>query len=88
MFDLQRFDDTLTSSRELKLLYEFEDGDTRTTTLPNPKTNLTATDVATCSTTLANTQAFVGDKANAAFTKISSAIIVNQTRRELDLSGT
>lgn len=88
MFNIQLFgdNDTVTSSYELKLAYDFTDGDTRTTTLPNPKSNLTSDAVITASNTLQETQAFVGDKNNGAFDKIKSASIVSKTRRKLDLS--
>lgn len=83
--------DTVTSSRELKLLYEFADGDNRTTSLPNPRNNITGAEVNAVGATLLATQAFVGDKnystEPSAFVKISSAKIVNQTRRQLDLSN-
>ena len=87
-FNLQLFgdNDTLTSSRELKLEYLFTDGDTRTTSLPNPKTNLTGAQINAVSQTLATTQAFVGDKNDAPFSKIQTAKIVETTRRKLDLS--
>lgn len=87
-FDVQAFgdNDTLTSSRELKLDYLFSDGDTRTTSLPYPKTNLTAAQINSASQTLADTQAFVGDKNNGAFVKIQSAYMLETTRRKLDLS--
>lgn len=78
--------DTVTSSRELKLEYLFEDDDTRTTSLPYPKANLTATDINSTSAVLAATNAFVGDKNNADFVKIKSAKIVEQTRVKLDLA--
>lgn len=78
--------DTVTSSNELKLVYDFTDGDTRTTSLTNPRTGLTMTDINTVSATLQATQAFVGDKDNAPFDKIGSAKYVQTTRRQLDLS--
>lgn len=88
MFNLQLFgtNDTLTSSKELKLTYAFADGDTRITNLPNPRTNLTATNIQSTAEVLATTQAFVGDKNSAAFTGITSAVIVEQTKRKLDLT--
>lgn len=87
-FSIQLFgdNDIVTSSRELKLDYLFTDGDNRTTSLPNPKTNLNATQINSVSQTLADTQAFVGDKTGAPFSKIQSAYILETTRRKLDLS--
>ena len=88
MFDVQRFgdNDTVTSSYELQLVYKFTDGDTRTTTLPNPRTNLSSDAVITASNTLNQTQAFLGDKNDGAFDEIASAVIVSKTRRKLDLT--
>lgn len=88
MFNLQLFgnNDTVTSGRDLKLVYQFADNDTRTVTMPNSKTNLTAENIANCAATLAATQAFVGDKTGADFVTISSAEIVEYTRRDLDLT--
>lgn len=78
--------DTVTSSYELKLDYRFTDDDTRTTTLANPRSNLTAADINSCSAVLLATQAFVGDKNNAPFEKITGAVIVEKLRTKLDLS--
>ena len=78
--------DTVTSSRELKLEYRFQDLDTRTTNIPDPINNIAKTDIQTLAGVLANTQAFVGDKNNAPFETITSAKIVEQTRTQLDLS--
>lgn len=86
--DLQLFgtDDTISSGRDLKLDYSFADGDTRMTTIPNPRSNLTAANILTAASELKVTQAFVGDKNNGAFDTISSATIVEWTRTKLDLS--
>lgn len=78
--------DTVSSSRELKLDYRFQDLDTRTTSIPNPKNNITRTNIQNLAGVLANTQAFVGDKNNSPFETITSAKIVEQTRTQLDLS--
>lgn len=78
--------DTVTSSRELKLDYRFTDLDTRTTSIPDPKDDITKSDIQTLAGVLAQTQAFVGDKNNAPFETITSAKVVEQTRTQLDLS--
>jgi len=78
--------DTMSISRELKLEYRFQDLDTRTTSIPDPKNNIGKTEIQTLAGVLANTQAFVGDKNNAPFETITSAKIVEQTRTQLDLS--
>lgn len=86
--DLQLFgsNDTITSSQELKLNYKFADDDTRLTTLPNPKSDLVATDIEAVAATLYETQAFVGDKDNGAFATITSAAIVQKRTTKFDLS--
>jgi len=86
--DLQLFgdNDTVTSGRDLKLDYSFADGDTRMTTLPNARENLTSANILTAASELKVTQAFVGDKDNGAFDTISSATIVEWTRTKIDLS--
>lgn len=88
MFDLQLFgvNDTVTSSYDLKLHYKFDDDDTRTTSLPNPRSNITWSDIADVASELYTTQAFVGDKNNGAFETITSAVYVEETRRYLDLT--
>lgn len=78
--------DTASQSRELKLDYRFQDLDTRTTSVPNPKNNLTKENIQTLAGVLAQTQAFVGDKNDAPFETITSAKYVEQTRIQLDLS--
>ncbi len=78
--------DTVTSSYELKLDYYFADGDNRMTTLNNPRSNLTRADIESATSVLKTTQAFVGDKNNAAFETIRSAVIIEQTKRSLDLA--
>lgn len=86
--DLQLFgeNDTITSGRDLKLDYKFTDGDTRLTSIPNPRNNLTSANILTAASELKVTQAFVGDKDNGAFDTISSATIVEWTRTKIDLS--
>lgn len=78
--------DTVSQSRELKLDYRFQDLDTRTTSVPNPKNNLTKENIQTLAGVLAQTQAFVGDKNDAPFETITSAKYVEQMRTQLDLS--
>lgn len=89
MFNIQAFgnNDTLTSSREGKLLVKFYDGDTRTVIIDNPKTNLTATTINTfVSSNLVATQPLVGDKTGASIVGAESFKIVEKTDRKLDLS--
>lgn len=88
MFNIQLFgtNDTITASTELKLEYLFDDQDTRTTSLSNPRSDISGADILETSAVLLSTQAFVGDKNGAAFTKISSAKLVETQRVKLDIS--
>ncbi len=88
MFDIQRFgsNDIVTTSIELKLELIFEDNDSRTITVQNPRSNVTKAEVEAVSQTLLDTQAFVGDKKGSPFSHVGSAYIISRTRRKLDLS--
>lgn len=88
MFNIQMFgdNDTVTSSREGKLLVKFYDGDTRTLTLDNPKSNLTATNVNNLVTFMTTNQPIIGDKAGASVTGAESFKIIEKTDVKLDLS--
>ena len=88
-FDIQMFgdNDTITSSREGKLLVKFYDGDTRTITIDNPKTNLTATQIKSfVSTNLVATQPLIGDKTGASLVGAESFKIIDKSDRKLDLT--
>lgn len=88
MFEIQLFgdNDTVTSSREGKLLVKFYDGDTRTVTIPNPKTTLNATNVNSFVTFMTTNQPIIGDKTGASIVGAESCKIVEKTDRKLDLS--
>ena len=77
--------DTVKSSSELKLEEYYADGDTRTMTLTNPKTNLTAAEINSVGTLAAQTQPIVGDKGGADFVRFTRARIVDKTEVKLDL---
>ena len=87
MFDIQKFADTVTSSTNLKIEWGFEDGDTRTFSLPNPIDEISSSDVATLNTWVATNQPIIGDKSGSSSTGINSAIKVEQTKTKLDISG-
>lgn len=78
--------DTVTASQELKLDYQFADNDTRLTSIPNPRSNITDSDIKAVAATLYDTQAFVGDANNGAFATITSAKIIEKTVTKLDLA--
>ena len=88
MFNLQMFgdNDTITSSREGKLVVEFYDGDNRTVTIDNPKTNATAAQVNAVVDWMKVNQPIVGDKTGASLTGASSYKIIEKTERKLDLT--
>lgn len=78
--------DTIKSSSELKLVQKFYDGDTRTESVPNPVSGLSAADIKEVEAFMISTQVTVGDKTGARFVGYESpARIVEQTRTYLDL---
>ena len=89
MFNLQMFgdNDTITSSREGKFVVKFYDGDDRTVTIDNPKTNLTATQVKAVVDYMIENQPLIGDKAGASITGAGDTFkIIEKTERKLDLT--
>ncbi len=86
MFDIQRFADTVTSSREGKLVVEFYDGDNRTLPIDNPKSDLTAAQINAVVQQMITDQPLIGDKAGASIVGASSFKIVEKTETKLDLS--
>lgn len=78
--------DTIKSSSDLKLTWEFDDGDTRSHSVKNPKNNLTAADIQTFATATIISKAIVGDKTGAAVTQIKSAITTEKTELYMDIS--
>lgn len=88
MFNLQRFgsNDTITSSREGKLVVEFYDSDNRTVTFDNPRNDLTAADVNAVVNYMKTNQPVIGDKTGASIVGASSYKTVEKTNTKLDLS--
>ena len=86
MFDVQLFADTVTSSCEGKLVVEFYDGDNRTLSVPNPKTNLTATQVNAVVNQMVTDQPLIGDKFGASIVGASSFKVIEKTETKLDLA--
>ena len=78
--------DTVKSASELKVVFDFYDGDDRTLTLQNPKSNLTATQVKAVGTLAASTNPIIGDKGGAAVVGIKSATKKIKTVTYLDLA--
>lgn len=88
MFNLQRFgsNDTITSSREGKLVVEFYDSDNRTVTFDNPRSDLTAADVNAVVNYMKTNQPVIGDKHGASIVGASSYKTVEKISTKLDLS--
>lgn len=86
MFDIQRFADTVSSSREGKLVISFYDSDDRTVTIDNPKSNLTAAQINAFVETMKTDQPVIGDRSGASVVGASSFKIVEKTETKLDLS--
>ena len=78
--------DTIKSSSDLKLTWEFADGDTRTHSVKNPKNDLTPSDIRTFANATVNSKAIIGDKTGAAVTKLKSAFTAEKTDVYLDIS--
>lgn len=86
MFDIQLFADTVTSSADLKINWAFADGDSRMTTAPNPKSNITAQQVQAVIDNAVTNGLLIGDKAGAALTGVVQVYTENQTKTKLDLT--
>ena len=78
--------DTLKSSSELKLTWQFADGDTRTQTVKNPDPNLTANDIQSFANDTVTTKAIIGDQTGANVTGVKSAYIQDKTDIFVDIS--
>lgn len=77
--------DTAETTRVLKFVATFADGDTRTITVNRPPQNTSniGSKIAQLETLAANV--LIGDKYGAAFTAFQDAKVVQQTRTYLDL---
>lgn len=73
--------DTIKTTKQLKLLAGFVDGDDRTLSLDNPRAGLSKADI-----TAIDGNVLIGDKNGAAFKEWKSAKIVEQQTTILDLS--
>lgn len=76
--------DVITQTSELKIENLFVDGDTRNFTLKNPKSTLTANDIATLSAYMQSNNALISDKWGGNFGRITTATRINKTTRKLD----
>lgn len=78
--------DKVTTVSVLKLNAKFTDNDTRTISIDNPKSGLTAAQINAVGEVAASTQAILGDKGGANFLRFDEAKKVVQTTRKLDLA--
>ncbi len=78
--------DIITHSDTLKIENLFVDGDTRTITLKNPKSQITTQDILDLQTFMRTNNIIIGDKYGGTFGRIESVKRVTETRRNLDLS--
>jgi len=79
--------DTVKSGSYLNIECVFLDGDMRTITLRNPRSDISATDIEDLEEFITNEQIIIGDRDAAAFRKISRAVKYNKTTTNLDLSN-
>jgi len=79
--------DTITSGRDVQLVFTFADDDTRTINLPNPADSGTiVAQLPTLSAWCAENQPILSDYSGATITGITAAYIVEQTKTNLDLN--
>ena len=76
--------DQSTTTRELKLVAGFIDGDERTISYPNPRSDITAAQIEALNASASSV--LIGDKYGAPFNLFLDAEIVNKTTTKLDLS--
>ena len=78
--------DVIKTRGTLQLVQEFTDGDDRTLSLDNPRSDLEASDITELADYMKTNKIVIGDKAGADFTRIKSAKKISQTTRYLDLN--
>lgn len=78
--------DSATASYYIQFEFGFNDGDSRKQNVPNPKNNITDSDVAALDTWMVANNIVIGDKYGASSTGVNSATIVETTKLKLDLS--
>lgn len=77
--------DTVKTTKELKFESMFVDGDTRTFSVKNPKSNITNADIVELNNYIGTNQILVGDKYGGRFGRITQASVVDKTTVTLDL---
>lgn len=82
--------DVIKSSSELKLTWQFSDGDTRTQTVKNPRADLTDEDIQSYRDLIAEKQAVIGDQEGAELSEtkpLAAAYVEEKSRFEMDLDA-
>lgn len=73
----------MATTTELKIDTLYADGDTRLITLKNPKATISTAEITTLNGIIASNNLLIGDKAGAAFDKISTVAKVTKTTTEI-----
>lgn len=74
----------VTTENTLKIHCAFVDGDTRTITLKNPRSNLESEDFENLNTYILTNNLLIGDETGAAFAAIQKAVKGTTTTRTID----
>ena len=77
--------DTIKTSASLVIECVFNDGDTRTITLKNPRSDISSTDIENLDSFMIENHIIIGDRDSSDFRKIRKAAIRNTTTTYLDL---
>lgn len=77
--------DTIKTSASLIIECLFNDGDTRTITLKNPRSDISSTDIENLDSFMIENHIIIGDRDSSDFRKIKKAAIRNTTTSYLDL---
>ena len=77
--------DIIKTASLLNIECVFLDGDTRTITLKNPRSNISASDIETLENFMETNQIIIGDRDSSDFRKIKKAVKRETTTRYLDL---
>lgn len=77
--------DTVKTTSILKIDNDFVDGDTRSFSLKNPKSGISANDITALNQFLQMNGVLVGDKYSATFLRISKASVINKTQTTLEI---
>lgn len=77
--------DTVQYSQDLKFEAMFVDGDTRTFSMKDPKSNISQSDISELNTYMQTNNVLIGDKYGGRFGKLTLATVVDKTIVNLDL---